>query len=64
MKILSSRRRDGGVDGGWWNVTLQHIHFRLIAARRLYKVLNRGTRYQQVINPYSAGGHSQHPEIE
>ena len=36
---------------------------RLIAAIKL-RVLNRGTRYQQVINPYSADDHSQHPKIE
>ena len=27
-------------------------------------VLNRGTRYQQVINPYSADDHSEHPKIK
>ena len=26
MRIIYSRRPDGGVGGRWWNVTLQHIH--------------------------------------
>ena len=35
---------------------------RVIAARRLYRFLSHGTRYQQLINPYYADDHSQHPK--
>ena len=26
MSIIQSRHPNGGVDGRWWNVNLQHIH--------------------------------------
>ena len=47
-----------------YNYNIFEGYDRVIAARRLYRFLSRGTRYQQIINTYMyyADDHCQHPK--